>query len=232
MGSLTWGVYEFPPVPARRRVIKMRQVITLGRTFMPRGEAKERMGQMDGALGRQGKEIQRLATEVLHLQDSKAVRQALRNEGGDVVNAIVSLTSSSSSSSSLVLRPAEGGPQGGMGGKGNEGTELGDVKMTGVEGSEKKVNGRRERDRDIKRREAKAKMQRVRVPAETALEDRAPAQKRERQPRGSKDVEGRAEIKGLARPEKATLDVKVPKFSIATPELDMQINTPGPTEQQ
>uniref|UniRef100_A0A0G4G820 Uncharacterized protein n=1 Tax=Chromera velia CCMP2878 TaxID=1169474 RepID=A0A0G4G820_9ALVE len=74
------------------------------------------------------------------------------------MNAIVSLTSSSSSSSSSsVLQPAEGGPQGGMGEKGNEGRESGDVKMTGVEGSRKKVNGRRERDRDIERREAEAK---------------------------------------------------------------------------
>uniref|UniRef100_A0A0G4H6A3 Uncharacterized protein n=1 Tax=Chromera velia CCMP2878 TaxID=1169474 RepID=A0A0G4H6A3_9ALVE len=62
--------------------------------------------------------------------DSKAARQALKNEGGDVVNTIVSLTSSSSSSSSSfsssssssssALWPAEGGPQGGMGGDGRE----------------------------------------------------------------------------------------------------------------
>eukprot|EP00820_Chromera_velia_P023923 Cvel_8943.t1-p1 / transcript=Cvel_8943.t1 / gene=Cvel_8943 / organism=Chromera_velia_CCMP2878 / gene_product=hypothetical protein / transcript_product=hypothetical protein / location=Cvel_scaffold504:138-603(-) / protein_length=155 / sequence_SO=supercontig / SO=protein_coding / is_pseudo=false len=45
-----------------------RQVITLGRTFMPREEAEERIGQMENALGRQGREIQRLATEVSYLQ--------------------------------------------------------------------------------------------------------------------------------------------------------------------
>uniref|UniRef100_A0A0G4GIB3 Uncharacterized protein n=1 Tax=Chromera velia CCMP2878 TaxID=1169474 RepID=A0A0G4GIB3_9ALVE len=107
--------------------------------------------------------------------DSETARQALRNKRGNIVNVIVSLTfsfsssSSSSSSSSfssfLTLRPVEGGPQGGMGGKGNEGTEPRDVKMTGpgVEGSGKKVNGRRERDRDIERREAKAKTQGVRA---------------------------------------------------------------------
>uniref|UniRef100_A0A0G4FA44 Uncharacterized protein n=1 Tax=Chromera velia CCMP2878 TaxID=1169474 RepID=A0A0G4FA44_9ALVE len=171
--------------------------------------------------------------------DSEAASQALRNEGRDVVNAIISLTSSSSSSSSSfssfsTLRPAEGGPQGGMRGKGNEGMEPGDMKMTGVEGSGKKVNGRRERDRDIERREAKAKTQGVRVPAETALEDRAPAEKRGRQPKGSEksDIEGRAEIKGLARLEKATPDAKVQKFSIATPESHMQIDIPGPIKQQ
>uniref|UniRef100_A0A0G4GUY6 Uncharacterized protein n=1 Tax=Chromera velia CCMP2878 TaxID=1169474 RepID=A0A0G4GUY6_9ALVE len=105
-----------------------------------------------------------------------------------------------------------------MRGKGNEGMEPEDVKMTGVEGSGKKVNGRRERDKDIERREAKAETQRVRVLAGTALEDRAPAEKRGRQPRGSEDVGGRAEIKGLARPEKATPDAKVQKFFIATLE--------------
>uniref|UniRef100_A0A0G4I6C5 Uncharacterized protein n=1 Tax=Chromera velia CCMP2878 TaxID=1169474 RepID=A0A0G4I6C5_9ALVE len=119
-----------------------------------------------------------------------------------------------------------------MGGKGNEGTEPRDMKMTGVEGSGKKVNRKRERDRDIERREAKTEIQGVRVPAETALEDRAPVEKRGRQPRASEDVGGRAEIKGLPRPEKATPNAKVQKFSIVTPESDIQIDTPGPTEQQ
>uniref|UniRef100_A0A0G4GDK5 Uncharacterized protein n=1 Tax=Chromera velia CCMP2878 TaxID=1169474 RepID=A0A0G4GDK5_9ALVE len=108
-----------------------------------------------------------------------------------------------------------GGTTGGDGKEVERGDGIGleDVKITKVEGSRKKMNRKRERDRDIERREAEAETQqhnsRVQVPVGTAPEDRAPAEKRGRQLRGSEDVEGGTEIKGLARPEKATPDTKI-----------------------